>query len=83
MKTTFGAHVLDFIDIKAIEVHNNYEYLTVWSKPIALYTNMACEHDSWVKLDVSHFFSFLAVRLILVREAGVVNYKLFEGFAFI
>ena len=29
VKNTVGAHVLDFIDIKAIEVHNNYEYLTL------------------------------------------------------
>lgn len=29
VKNTVGAHVLDFIDIKAIEVHNNYEYLTI------------------------------------------------------
>lgn len=28
-ETSFGAHVLDFIDIKAIEVHNNFEYLTI------------------------------------------------------
>lgn len=26
---SLGAHVLDFIDIKAIDMHNNFEYLTI------------------------------------------------------
>lgn len=66
----FGAHVLVFIDIKAIEVHNIYEYLTTWSKSIALYINMAGEHDSWVKLDIylAYFFFFSKLSLSITTK---------------
>lgn len=41
-----GAHVVDFIDIKAIEVHNNYENLTIGSRSTAFNVNMAaCERS--------------------------------------
>lgn len=47
-RNSSGAHVLDFIDIKAIDMHIDFEYLTVWSK--SLYMHLACEHNSRVNL---------------------------------
>lgn len=63
VKSSFGAHVLVFIDIKAIEVHNIHEYLTICSKSIALH-----KHGLWARLLGKTFINVFLVSWVYYLE---------------